>query len=69
MKCPLLSIYDHERYGSQAKSMPDCIKWDCAWWNPGEPGCSIKAMITLLEGIRGELFALDTTIAMTEKKR
>ncbi len=44
MKCPLLSITDHERHGNAVTSAPDCLGEECAEWDHQHGVCSVKVI-------------------------
>ena len=45
MKCPLLSIVDHQTYQGEAKVMPDCLKEECAWWSKELEQCDSTGLL------------------------
>ena len=58
MKCPLLSIYDHEsRQGKVIKSL-DCLKEECAWWDEENSQCCAQTIVSTLEIFNNQLLAI-----------
>jgi len=55
VKCPLLGIVDHERFGSDSKEMPDCLKDQCAWWVAASQSCAIEAIPRIIGYLGSEL--------------
>ena len=56
MKCPMLRQAEINSVLLYQTEASDCLGEKCAWWDSGEPGCSVKSIASLLEGLKGLVF-------------
>lgn len=57
MKCPLLLIADYLRKGGAISEIADCLKEDCAWWDPDDKQCCIYRIMAELYCLNVQLGA------------
>ena len=51
MKCPLFmaAVFTHQRLYGEGGA--DCLREECAWWEPSDGQCSIKVIAEFIAGM------------------
>jgi len=68
MKCPLLLIGWNAAKAGEQVYKPDCLKWECAWWEPKIGKCAVLRMWIALQDIHEALHDIAANITLRGKR-
>ena len=62
MKCPLLGVKRAWKGDTEISETTDCLREECAWWNPTEAYCRIAGIDMSLKNLTMALVKLNTIV-------
>lgn len=58
MKCPLFVLGRIVSPGPTRPQETDCIKEECAWWEPNDGQCSVRVLAQFIAGMGSNIQAI-----------
>lgn len=64
MKCPLIGIANPAEWRRESPTEADCLKEDCAWWQPEHGHCVITSYLETCEKVASYLKSIDSKLPL-----